>query len=273
MSLFQFTCLLGIEAVWNKNKKKASKIEETGTGNTRGYRHDPIVPRPPIEVNDDYFLWHRWANPGHHMSGNVYCFDFAMKHLPSDNPILEIGTFVGLSTNQITHCKRRHNRKNPLFTCDRWVFEGIDMSASVGGSPVTFQAYRELIKDMYVRLARTFSADDLPRTVELFSDEFFAAWERGDTLTDVFGNTHKLGGPLAFAFIDGDHSYAFAKRDFLNVDKFLEPGGFILFDDSADYARGPDGQQWPVVRVMEEVRQTGRYELVVRNPNYLWVKK
>src|SRR4051812_12446264 len=83
----------------------SAKIQNIETTNTRGHRHDPVTPRPPLDVKDGYFVWHRWANPGHHMQGNVYCYDYAIKHLPSDNPILEIGTFVGLSTNQIAHCK------------------------------------------------------------------------------------------------------------------------------------------------------------------------
>jgi hypothetical protein len=250
-----------------------ASVQETWMGNTRGHRHDPIAPEPIKSLNDGFCIWLQWANPGHHMPGNVYCFDYAMKNLPSNNPILEIGTFVGLSTNQITHCKRLHGRRNPLFTCDRWLFEGIDMNSHVGAAPVTFMDYRNFIKDSYIRCARLFSGDDLPRTIELYSDEFFQAWDRGDEMVDVFGNRQKLGGPLAFAFIDGDHSYDFCKRDFFNVDKYLEPGGFVLFDDSADQSRGPDGKQWPVTHFMEEVKATGRYELVIRNPNYLWVKK
>jgi len=80
---------------------------------------------------------------------------------------------------------------------------------------------------------KMFSGNDLPHTIELLSDPFFAAWDRRDARIDVFGRTTRLGGPIAFCYIDGDHAYAQSRRDFENVDRHLVPGGFILFDDSA----------------------------------------
>jgi hypothetical protein len=37
-------------------------------------------------------------------AGNVECIDYAIGHLPSDAPMLEIGSWCGLSTNVISHC-------------------------------------------------------------------------------------------------------------------------------------------------------------------------
>jgi hypothetical protein len=76
-----------------------------------------------------------------------------------------------------------------------------------------------------------------------------------------------MGGPIAFCYIDGDHRYAQARRDFDNADRFLEAGGTILFDDSAD------GSAWESNRVAREAVETGRYEIVLRNPNYFVRKK
>jgi hypothetical protein len=75
-----------------------------------------------------------------------------------------------------------------------------------------------------------------------------------------------MGGPLAFAYIDGNHTYDFAKRDWRNVDEFLVPGGFVLFDDSASYL---DFDVYPVTR---ELRRNPKYELVSANPNHLFRK-
>jgi len=44
--------------------------------------------------------------------------------------------------------------------------------------------------------------------------------------------------------------------------RFLQVGGFILFDDSTDSVFG----------LMPEVLATGRYRLVARNPNHLFQK-
>jgi hypothetical protein len=54
--------------------------------------------------------------------------------------------------------------------------------------------------------------------------------------------------------------------DFELADECLEEGGFMLFDDSGD-ASGCE-----VCRVIEEVKATGRYELVIANPNYMFRK-
>ena len=83
----------------------------------------------------------------------------------------------------------------------------------------------------------------------------------------MFGRETQLGGPIAFCFIDGNHSYEFARRDFENTDRHLQPGGFILFDDSGD------GSDWGVCKVVAEVAATGRYELIATNPNYLFKKR
>jgi hypothetical protein len=47
----------------------------------------------------------------------------------------------------------------------------------------------------------------------------------------------------------------------------LERGGFILFDDSAD------SSGWEVRRVAEEVKASGKYHVVIKNPKYLFVKR
>ena len=118
----------------------------------------------------------------------------------------------------------------------------------------------------FVGSCETFSGDDLPYAVRTSSDDFFDAWRSEADVTDVFGRQVKLGGDFSFCFIDGNHSYDFAKRDFENCDACLVPGGFILFDDSAD------GSLWDVCDVVREVRTSDRYELVMRNPNYLFRK-
>ena len=75
-----------------------------------------------------------------------------------------------------------------------------------------------------------------------------------------------MGGTISFAYIDGNHTYDFAKRDFENADKYLEVGGVILFDDSSD------DSIWEVNKVIEEIKKEGRYEIIIKNPNYL-IKK
>lgn len=216
-----------------------------------------------IDLSDEFINWLSFANAGMLNRGNLLCFDYALANLPSEAPLVEIGSFCGLSTNLLGYFKRRHNVDNPLFTSDRWQFEGADPGGMVGDSAITHSSYRQFVKESFLRNVRMFSATDLPHTIEMLSDDFFAAWSRGQTAADVFDRPVILGGPISFCYIDGDHRYAPARRDFLNADRHLQPGGFILFDDSAD------GSHWEVCRVIEEIKRLPNYRVVIKNPNYL----
>jgi Methyltransferase domain/Domain of unknown function (DUF4159) len=216
---------------------------------------------------NEFIDWIRFANAGMLNTGNIYCFEYAVEHLPSGNPIVEIGSFCGLSTNLISFYLRKNNKANKLITCDKWIFEGAENGGLLGDSDVGHPKYRDFVRESYIRNISFFSENHLPYTIEEFSDEFFEAWKSGENRKDVLGRDIKLGGPISFAYIDGNHTYEFAKRDFENADRYLESGGFILFDDSAD------DSQWEVRRVIKEIKESGRYEIVINNPNYLVKKK
>jgi hypothetical protein len=220
-----------------------------------------------IDISDDYINWLCYANAGILERGNLYCFDYAIRDLPSGAPIVEIGSYCGLSTNVLTYYKEKHGVHNALITCDKWEFEGAEKAGMVGDSSITHAEYRDFVKDTYTRNVRMFSRYDLPYTVEMLSDEFFAAWRESKEIVDIFGRPIHLGGDISLCYIDGNHSYEYVRRDFENCDEFLEPGGFVLFDDSAD------GSGWDVCRVVAEVQKSGKYELVIKNPNYFFRKK
>jgi hypothetical protein len=218
------------------------------------------------DISDDYVNWVYFANAGMLDRGNLYGIDYALSHLGSSAPILEIGSFCGLSTNLITYYKQKHGRTNPLITCDKWEFENAAVDGRLGGTNVNHADYRELVKDSFLRNTRLFSAADLPHTVELLSDDFFAEWRAASRLTDVWGRPLQMGGPLSFCYVDGNHSYEYARRDFQNCHAHLEVGGFLLLDDSAD------GSGWEDCRVVKEIKASGQYQVVLQNPNYLFKK-
>lgn len=223
-------------------------------------------PVPQIEFSDEFIDWLSMANAGMLERGNLHLIELALRQLPSDAPILEIGSFCGLSANILTHLKMKYHRNNRLITCDKWMFEGSgnDMD-HVGDSQVDFSGYRSFVKESFLRNTRFFSPHDLPSTVEMTSGEFFEAWRKGKSAHDVFRRPLTLGGPISFCFIDGNHSYVGVKSDFLGCDAFLEKGGYLLFDDSTVMRFG-------VHKLMPEVLATGRYVLVAQNPNHLFQK-
>jgi hypothetical protein len=231
-----------------------------------------LTGRPPLAVRKPatpaaFISWLRFANAGMLDEGNIYCFEYAIERLPSESPLIEIGSFCGLSTNLMVFYLNKFARINTLITTDKWIFEGAENpQALLEGSNIYHELYKQFVKDTYIRNISFFSHDRLPYTIEQFSDEFFNMWKENKTVTDVLGRQIQLGGNISLAYIDGNHTYEYSKRDFENTDKFLEKGGFILFDDSAD------GSGWEVCKVVEEVKQTRRYELVLKNPNYLFRK-
>lgn len=197
---------------------------------------------------------------------NLYCIDYAVRHMPPNGAVIEIGSFLGMSTCMIAHYLQRHHRDNPFFSCDKWVFEEKEKNfyqQSLGISP---QNMKQFVKDSFIRNLRFFNPSRLPFTIELYSDEFFQRWNSNAEATDVFGRTTVLGGTINFAYVDGNHQLEFVRRDFENIDRHLAKGGFIFFDDSASFIEsGMRG-------FMKEMKRNEGYRLVLKNPNQLWQK-
>jgi len=230
-----------------------------------------IVNPPPPEIiyllDDQYILHLLLANAGMAHKGNLYCFDYAIKNLPSEKPIIEIGAYCGLSANILTHLLGKYGKKNGLFTCDKWVFDecgGLD--AYIGDSALTFGRYGKFVRDSFIRNTQTFSGHNLPHAIEHYSDDFFAMWARNERTVDIFNRPVQLGGEVAFCYVDGNHHFEYAQRDFQNCDRYLEKGGFIFFDDTYE------NSEYECARLMPLVMADRRYELVVKNPNYLFRK-
>jgi hypothetical protein len=210
--------------------------------------------------------------------GNVYAFDYAIKHLPeAAGAILEIGSFAGLSTNVISWLLRKHQRHFiPFFCCDPWKYDGyydlqrendkVYLAHFEGCTHVTRQDYTDFIRESFIRNTRLFSAGFLPHSLPMPSDAFFNAWKSAEVLTDVFGAPARLGGPLSFVYVDGDHSYDQARRDVEHALEHLLPGGFLLLDDSANFWK------YGSVQLAKEMKRWKGLDLVMKNPNYLFQK-
>ena len=222
---------------------------------------------PVKKLDNEYLKWLSFANAGMLDPGNIYSFDYIIKNLPSDNPIIEIGSFCGLSTNTMSYFLEKHKKKNNIMTSDKWIFEGSENGGSIADSNISYPDYKTFVIDSFKRNVKFFSKSNLPFSIEVFSDEFFELWQNKATVKDIFNREIKLGGGISFAYIDGNHTYDFAKRDFENTAKFLDIGGFILFDDSSDkssFGCGP--------KLMNEILENKDFELVFKNPNYLFRK-
>src|SRR6266852_6028392 len=145
---------------------------------------EPVV---KAEEPDEFLQWLCFANAGMLAPGNISCFEYAISHLPDASPIVEIGSFCGLSANVISYLLMKHQAPNEFFSSDAWIFEGAAGNAPIGNHPnVTHAAYREYVKSSFMRNIQFFSPQRFPYAVEMVSDEFFRAWMRADCITDVF---------------------------------------------------------------------------------------
>jgi hypothetical protein len=218
-------------------------------------------------LDDEFVRWLCYANAGMLKPGNAWSMDYAIRHLPTGNAVVEVGSFAGLSTNVICHLLRKHGRSNPFYTCDNWDVTARGETRCIEGSPLTFPAYAAYVKESFLRNVAFFSPANRPHGIESSSSQFFAKWRRGETVSDLFGRTVRLGGPISFGYVDGIHSSDAVRMEFESIDEFLDAGGFILFDDSSDSS--PFGLN----RLMREIAAGGRHELVHQNPNYLFRKR
>ncbi|HPW67048.1 MAG TPA: class I SAM-dependent methyltransferase [Salinivirgaceae bacterium] len=218
----------------------------------------------PIIIEEPELKVLRYIVPGWLEPGHLYCIDYAIKNLNSDKPILEIGTFAGLSTNVILHFLKKHNRNNLFYTTDWYMDDTKDEDKIC--DLASGRLICDYLKESFVRNVKTFHPKANILSSELSSDDFFAAWNK-DEIKNLHGGKFRPEGEISFAYIDGNHKYEFAKRDFENVDKILISGGFILFDDSADYTN------WGSKKVAQEAAKSGKYEVVRKNPHYFLRKK
>ena len=224
-----------------------------------------LIPRRSL-AEDPYAMWLQFAIANMTDRGNYPLMDRAIAQMPSA-PIVEIGCWAGMTSCLLVRYLRKHRRREPVFAVDPWLFERRPYFDKIDHIPVSGLDYQEFIADSYRRNVEFFCSQHLPHAFRMTSDEFFAAWHARQVLTDLFGRSVQLGGPLGYAFIDGDHSLAQAERDYRNCDRWLLPGGFLFFDDSAE------NSAWEVSRLMPQVRAEGGYDLVDKNPHFLWRKR
>ncbi len=116
-----------------------------------GHAADPIdckVTNNGFETKqaNEFLAWIRFAVPGMLAQGNIDAMEYAVTNMPSGKPIVEIGSFCGLSTVVLSHLLDRSSKTTPLYTCDKWEFEGQQLGAPLGDSPsVTHDAYRAYV--------------------------------------------------------------------------------------------------------------------------------
>jgi hypothetical protein len=215
-------------------------------------------------ADDPANFWLKASIPGWLLNGNIEAFEYCIRNLKSEAPVIEIGAHFGLSGNFITRLLRNYGRTNRLFSSDAWAYREY-FPKGILYDHITPDRYRAFVVEAFKRNAEMFLPEDKPLHLELQSDEFFTAWSVGQAVTTLFGERVVPGGPISMAYIDGSHEYEQCLRDFQNTDRHLEVGGFIVFDDSSKEiaATSHPGSR----KVAIEAAALPRYKLVLENPN------
>ena len=202
--------------------------------------------------------------------GNIGLIDYAIKNMPLEGHVVEIGSYGGLSTNLIIHLMRVHKRENSFFTCDAWIYEGYNDHVKEipdvhidGRTDILRTHYGLYMKNAFINSTKFLSPQNLPFSFHMYSDLFFKDWENCKSQLDIFGRQVKLGGSISFAYIDGGHSLDVAWNDFEKVATHLVKDGFILLDDSGDR------QNFGSAQMMSTIKSDKRFIVVAKNPNYL----
>ncbi len=217
---------------------------------------------------DSYIEWicrivGGWLRP---QDGNIRAFDYAVRQMPAQGAVVEIGSFLGLSACILCYLMDKYDKDNVFFASDPWDFEGTE--ELIGGYfDASTPEYREYAKRVPTENLKTFGGSREVHPVELHSGPFFQSWAENREVEDIFRRPVALGGPISFAYIDGAHAYEAVRQDFANVDRFLAPGGFVLFDDSSVHGGSPG-----VARVATEVASLPGYDTAMRTPNRLFCK-
>ena len=139
---------------------------------------------------------------------NIDLFAYCINRLPNNTgAVIEIGSFAGLSLNHLILLLKKAQRGNPVLSVDEWIFEGANFGHCIPGTSASFDDYRRLAIETFRSNVMLFNGDRLPHHIELSSNKFFSSWNANEVMTDFFGRTAKLGGPIVFAYIDGAHTY------------------------------------------------------------------
>ena len=156
----------------------------------------------------------------------------AMQCPPGAN-VLEIGSYVGASTCYLAAGLLPKGGK--IFCVDTWQNETMPE-----GTRDTMRQFQENTRGVAGMLC----------PVRKRSDELRA----GD-----------VGTPVALAFIDGDHSYEAAAKDFATISPWMSDKGICAFHDSRCY----EG----VSRLVGEVLATGEWQIAGNVDNLVWLRR
>lgn len=189
-----------------------------------------------------------WIAPNFFFSKNDVCDrmgtlalfgEIVMASVPVGD-IVEIG--CGESSIYLSHLARKYRRT--IYHCD--LADGKVLN------PLTVAGY------MHTE-ALELTPKDHNRLITVGKSNFFMG-----SSDDLF-NKHLKDHSLAYTFIDGDHLYAQAKKDFENAMNLTVDNGYVLLHDTyppSEKFLSPDSACGDVYRLRQEIEVDKRYDSI-----------
>lgn len=183
----------------------------------------------------DYFFsqndkWHRMGIVG------LFC-DLALSCLPVGH-VAEVG--CGESSIYLSHVVRKYRRR--IFHCD--------IAPDKIINPLTVPGY------MY---PEELNISERNRLYTYGNSSFLMG--SSDSLFEQYLKNESL----AFTFIDGDHEYKQAKKDFENAMKLTVDNGYVLLHDTyppSEKYLSPDSACGDVYKLRQEIEKDSRYDAI-----------
>ena len=217
----------GLNPVWPSARKRSAELIRRSAGTRsswtpRRLRQAASLLDPPIIVDDEIAGWIAMTVPGWLHPGHLYLIDLAVRNLPSTEPVLEIGSYCGLSTNVIRRFLDLHEKSNDLWTCDPWAF---GPEGPIAGSELTFAGVRDFAKEAFVHAARHYSVHRLPFTIHATSDEFFEQWRKAAQRRTYSGASSEAAASSASAISTANTTRSMSARTFATATRTWSSAG------------------------------------------------
>lgn len=152
--------------------------------------------------------------------------------------VLEIGSFIGVSSLWIASAMSEYQRRESLHC--------IDLFPDHTNNPWCPGVI--LVNPL----------DFMSKNMHACGFQEYVTIHKGDSTQILPGIARDIGEPIDFAMIDGDHSIEGCIKDFDLVDPFVATGGYVLFHDVFPDYCGVDG---PAFTLLDKIIPSNKYEL------------
>ncbi|GAW87804.1 conserved hypothetical protein [Bathymodiolus platifrons methanotrophic gill symbiont] len=152
--------------------------------------------------------------------------------------VVEVGSYIGISTLWIASAMADYEYNKKLYCID--TFPNHTDNPWCPG--VTLNDPLEFMKE----------------NIKKCGYQDFVEIHKGDSLLLINELLSNILKPIDFVFIDGDHSKEGCLSDFLNIEKYIATGGYILFHDVFPNFCGVDG---PFYTLQNKIIPSDKYEI------------